>query len=166
MMTVKEMFAEAQEMLDLNQKEFGVYVGVSTQTMNSWMTEKRVCPDYVAEMALRLARVDAQALKNGEQATGMMRWAVIDEIQNRDEYLTVCGSKAIALREAEIQWSHLTDREKKNRARFDVALIHVCLTDRNYDGSRFAYFEREDGSVDGDVYEVAKNWLQSAADEQ
>lgn len=160
MMTIKEMLTEAQNALELNQKELGVYIGVSTRTVNSWMTEKRACPDHVAEMAMRLANVDAQALENGERTSGMMRWAIIDEIRDRDEFLTVCGSQADALREAETDWTHLTDREKKNRARFEVALIHVCLTECDYDGSRFSYYVREDGSVDADVYEVSKDWLE------
>lgn len=60
-----------------------------------------------------------------------------------------------ALRDAETQWSHLTDAEKDKQERFEVGLIHCQLTDHG-----FAYYIGEDGVADSDVYEVAKDYLQ------
>ena len=154
----RSMLRQAQEELKLNQKELGVYIGVSTRTINSWMTGERECPSYVAEMALRLAQIDRIALEDGDPASGMFRWAVIDEIENGDEFLTVCGSKADALREAEKDWNHLLPKERERRARFQVGLIHVAVMERETDGTRFTYFTDHSGRIDGDVYEVAKNF--------
>ena len=149
----KERLQEAQDLLRLNQKELGVYIGVSTRTINSWMTGERECPAYVAELALRAATADKAIFP----ATGMMRWAVIQ--QNRSgEFLTVCGSKADALREGERLWAHLTQKERKEIERFEVSLIHVSILDREYDGTRFGYYENESGAIDGDTYETAKDW--------
>lgn len=159
MMKGKEMLKKAQEMLGLTQKELGVYIGVSTRTVNSWMTGERTCPDHVAEMAARLTEVDAKALEEGEPTTGMMRWAVISS-DGGDEFLTVCGSKADALREAETGWNHMTQREKEKAERFEVGLIHVCLAEDHASESRFSSFTRDDGTIDADVYECAKDYLQ------
>ena len=157
MMTNLEMLKAAQEILDLNQKELGVYIGVSWRTVNNWFTGARQVPAYVAEMALRLAEVEAEALDAGDPApTGMYRWAVISSY-GTDEFLTVCGSKADALREAETQWSHMTEAEKTKAERFEVGLIHVQICDGN-DG-RFCYFDNN-GEIDGDVHELAKDYLQ------
>lgn len=154
----RSMLNQAQEELGLNQKELGVYIGVGTRTINSWMTGERECPAYVAEMALRLAQVDRIALEDDEPATGMFRWAVIDEIRDGDEYITVCGSKADALREAENDWKHLLPKERERRARFQVALIHVAVMEKEVDGTRFTYFTDHSGRIDGDTYAVEKNW--------
>ena len=88
----KEMLQEAQDLLGLNQKELGVYIGVSTRTINSWMTGERECPMHVAELTLRVATEDARKCDNDEPTSGMFRWAVIDELRDGDEFLTVCGS--------------------------------------------------------------------------
>ena len=154
----RSMLNQAQEELGLNQKELGVYIGVSTRTINSWMTGERECPAYVAEMALRLAQIDRIAMEDDGLVTGMFRWAVIDEIRDGDEYITVCGSKADAIREAEKDWKHLLPKEQERRARFQVALIHVAVMKREVDGTRFTYFTDRNGRIDGDVYEVAKSW--------
>lgn len=154
----RSMLNQAQEELGLNQKELGVYIGVGTRTINSWMTGERECPAYVAEMALRLAQVDRIALEDDEHTSGMFRWAVIDEIRDGDEYITVCGSKADALREAENDWKHLLPKEKERRARFQVALIHVAVMERGVDGTRFTYFTDHNGHIDGDTYAVEKNF--------
>lgn len=154
----RSMLRQAQEELKLNQKELGVYIGVSTRTINSWMTGERECPAYVAEMALRLAQIDRIALEDDEHTSGMFRWAVIDEIQDGDEFITVCGSKADALREAERDWERLLPKERERRARFQVGLIHVAAMEREVDGTRFTYFTDHSGRIDGDVYEVAKNF--------
>lgn len=157
----RSMLRQAQEELKLNQKELGVYIGVSTRTINSWMTGERECPSYVAEMALRLAQIDRIALEDGEiPASGMFRWAVIDEIRDGDEFLTVCGSKADALREAQRDWEHLLPKERERRARFQVGLIHVTAMEQAVDGSRFTYYTDHSGAIDGDVYEVAKSWIE------
>lgn len=158
MKTNIEQLKEAQEILDLNQKELGVYIGVSTRTINSWMTGERECPAYVAEMALRLAQVDRNAMENGENVSGMFRWAVIDEIQDGDEFLTVCGSKADAIREAQRDWERLTPKDRERRARFEVGLIRATLMDQTVDGSRFTYYQDSKGHIDGDVYDTTKSW--------
>ena len=69
----RSMLNQAQEELGLNQKELGVYIGVSTRTINSWMTGERECPAYVAEMALRLAQIDRIAMEDDGLVTGMFR---------------------------------------------------------------------------------------------
>lgn len=154
----RNMLRQAQEELKLNQKELGVYIGVSTRTINSWMTGERECPSYVAEMVRRLARIDRKALENGENTSGMFRWAVIDEIQDRDEFLTVCGSKADAIREAQRDWERLTPKDRERRARFEVGLIRATLMDQTVDGSRFTYYQDNKGHIDSDVYDTAKSW--------
>jgi transcriptional regulator with XRE-family HTH domain len=151
-----DMLKEAQNLLDLNQKELGVYIGVSQRTISNWFTGARQVPAYVAEMALRLAEVESEALDAGDPApTDMYRWAVISSY-GTDEWLTVCGSKADALREAEGQWSHMTEAEKAKAERFEVGLIHVQICS---DGENCFSYSESNGVVDGDVYELAKDFI-------
>lgn len=157
MKTAKEMLQEAQKLLGLNQKEFGTYAGVSIRTVNSWMTEDRKVSDHVAEMIYRLAKVDANALEDGNLTTDMMRWAVIESV-GLDEIITVCGSKVDALRAAENDWKHLTQAEKKRMETFCVGLIHVQLTEKNSD-SRFTYAETDSGWIDTTIYTIAKEYV-------
>lgn len=157
MKTSREMLQEAQELLGLTQKELGAYIGVSARTINSWMgpAETRTCPLYVAEAALRMAEADIRGIKNCDWRTSMMRWALItnDGIEN----LHVYGAKADALREANIQWSRLTKEEREKLQRFEVSLVNVSLVlDEGF--GRFSYQETDDGWIDSDPYEVAKNW--------
>lgn len=154
----KEMLAEAQQLLSLNQKDFGTYIGVSARTVNAWMgkAESRKCPVYLAEMTLRLARHDADALENGEQPSGMLRWAVIDA-DSRGEYLHVFGSKPEAVREAESLWNHLTEKERSKLERFEVALIHVTLSDSRHE--RWTYYTDEHGDADAYQYDFGKDYL-------
>lgn len=156
--TSKELLIEAQKALRLNQKDFGTWIGVSARTVNAWMgkAESRSCPIYWAEMALRLAKRDAEAMEAGERTSGMFRWAVIDS-DGFTEVLSVYGSKPEAIREAESIWNHFTDREKAKAERFEVGLIHVQLIDARIE--KFTYFEDENGQIDSDVYEVAKDYL-------
>lgn len=152
-----ELLEATQQMLNLNQKELGAYIGVGTRTVNSWMTGDRQCASYVAEMAYRLATVDAEALKNCEPTTGMYRWAVIDDTGS-DVFLTVCGSHTDAIREGEMLWSHMTNREKNGTQSFMVGLIHVCVIEDRVDGCHFSMFENENGQIDSTIYEVAKQY--------
>lgn len=155
MKTSREMLQEAQNELGLSQKELGIYIGVSARTINSWMgpAESRTCPLYVAEAALRMAQADMAMLEEKAIATGMMRWALINE-DNRSEDLHVYGAKADAIRDAEIYWSHMTKAEQERTERFEVGLIHAALTG----SGSFSYYEDENGLIDADVYEVAKSW--------
>jgi hypothetical protein len=79
----------------------------------------------------------------------MKKWAVIDST-GTDEFLTVCETKEDALKEADWVWDTMTDGDKKRRTSFIVGLINV---DENGD-----YFENENGSIDADVYEIAKSY--------
>lgn len=156
----KARLQAVQEKLKLNQKQLGIYIGVSARTVNAWMGKKesRECADYIVEMAERLAEVDARALENGEPTTTMMRWAVIDETHT-DTFITVCGDKADALREGQSDWDHLTAWEKENDVvHFSVGLICVQLTEDH--GKRsFEQALLPDGIfADGDIYDVAKEW--------
>lgn len=158
MTDTKEILQKVQDTLGLNQKELGVYIGVSIRTVNSWMTGERECPMHVAELAIRVAESDIARFNDGLHTSGMFRWAVIDEKENGDEFLTVCGSKADALREAQSDWDHLTPKEKEKRARFEVSLVHVCFADQPYENTHFSYYEGY-GQIDGATYETAKSWL-------
>ena len=154
MKTLKEI----QNSLGMNQKEFAVYCGVSTRTMNGWMSEgqKNTCPAYLVEMIERVADADSRALENAEPATSMMRWAVISADGN-NEYMTAWGNKADAIRDAEMKWDHMTGTERERAERFTVGLVRVQLTDRHGHGNIFTWAEDENG-VDGDIYETAKEF--------
>ena len=154
--TALDILKDTQEALNLNQKQFGTYIGVSIRTISNWMTGVRQCPIYIAEMAARLAESDLRALDQAETPSGMFRWCVISS-KGMDEWVQPCGSKADALRQAESDWNHLTAKEKENQERFMVGVMHVCY-EPGYDGP-FNLYTREDGSCDGDVYEVAKDYL-------
>ena len=146
-----ETFKEIQKMLGMNQAELGTYAGVSTRTINAWMTGYRACNDSTCELIRRVADMDLKALENGETTSKMRRWCLITS-DGGDEFLTAYGSKADAIRDADICWNHLTDKEKAKRESFMVALADVCLVDRTVDGC-FGWYEN------GDVYEVAKDYL-------
>lgn len=155
--SVKERFAKLQKELKLNQKQLAAYVGVSIRTMNSWRTGDRECPDHVAELAERVAHSDLQAIKNDLPTSHMMRWAIVDTTYT-DEFVTVYGSKADAVRDAEVVWNQLTLSEKKNRQSYMVALIKVQYQP-DHDGP-FSWAIYTDGSCDGDYYEVAKDYTE------
>ena len=150
MKTAQEMLHEAQEMLQLTQKEFGVYAGVSARTVNSWFTGDRKCPDHVAELILRIARSDVSAVGGDEPTSTMWRWAWIDAA-GIDVDITPYGSKVDAMRAAEQYWQRMTKHDKERRTTYQVGLMRFELT--------------EDGLLaeDQDVYEIAKDWLDTAS---
>lgn len=156
-MTSKEMLEKAAELLGLNQRELGIYIGVGTRTINSWMTGERECPAYVAEMAYRLAQIDAKALEDDDPTTGMLRWAVISESEH-DGTLDVYGSKSEAMREAKDEWERMHPSDKRDRTRHEVGLVHVQVTEPTKFYGRFSWFVDKSGYADGDVYEEAKQW--------
>ena len=156
------MLLEAKNLLNLNQKELGVYCGVSARTVNTWMTGEKTCRDYVAEMVLRLAKVDSKALEYGEPTTNMMRWALISSYGS-DEWLTVCGSKTDALRLADEEWKHMTESERQREEKFLVGLVNVQLNDGLECDSRFTYSEIE-GRIDSDIYEILKDYKGDTAE--
>ena len=153
-----EMLSEARQLLNLNQKELGVYIGVSNNTVNNWMTKRRACPTHIAEMALRLARFDAERLENGETTSQMVRWSLVSSTEY-GEWLTVCGSKADAIREGQMQWSHLTENEKRKVSTFEVALVKVQIVDKFKNEPRFSYYCDESGRCDADILDIAKDWI-------
>lgn len=158
--TNKEMLEEAQRLLGLNQKELGIFAGVSARCVNAWMTGERAVPSHVAEMINRLAHADHDALEDVRPTTAMLRWAVITA-RGIDEWMTVCGNKADALREAADQWRRLTEDERKKVDRFEVSLVKVQIVARSpLNCGRFEYYEGADGQIDGEVYECAKDYLQ------
>ena len=79
----------------------------------------------------------------------MKKWCVIDAT-NTDEWLTVCKSKEAALKEASDHWDSMTDSDKKKRTRF---LVGICNVDESGN-----YLEDENGNIDADAYEIAKEW--------
>lgn len=147
MKTAQEMLHEAQEMLQLTQKDFGVYAGVSARTVNSWFTGDRKCPDHVAELILRIAISDVSAIGEDDEPTSTMwRWAWIDAA-GIDMDITPYGSKVDAMRAAEQYWQRMTKHDKGRRTTYQVGLMKFELT--------------EDGlqPEDPDVYDIAKDWL-------
>ena len=151
-----ELLKSVQESLELNQRNFGTYIGVSIKTISNWMTETRQVPEYVAEMAARIAKYDLKALDEGEPTSRMIRWAVISG-NGTDEWIHVCGSKADAIREAEDDWKHLTPAEREKCDRFEVSKIAVSLNP-SFDGP-FSWYEEEDGWIESNIYECAKDYL-------
>ena len=79
----------------------------------------------------------------------MKKWCVIDQKEN-DEFLTVCESKEVALEQAGHDWDRMTDIDRKHRTCFFVGLCNVDESGN--------YFEDENGNIDADVYEIAKEW--------
>jgi len=155
-----ELLEEAQELLDLNQRELGIYIGVSARCVNAWMTGERAVPSYVTEMANRLAHIDAVAMAEGRPTSTMARWAVIRS-SGLDEFIDVYGNKADALRAAEVEWKHLTASEKKKAETFMVGMVNVQICDEPMADSRFQQAVLENGSIDADIYDVAKDFLQN-----
>ena len=149
MSTIK-VLEDVQAMLGLNQRELGIYAGVSTRTINAWMTGYRVCSDHTAELIRRIAEMDKKALADGDATSTMQRWCLIRSY-GHDEFMTPAGSKADALRDAEYEWNRMTDKEKAKS--FLVALCNVCLTDRTIDGC-FGW------AWDTEYIEIAKNWIE------
>ena len=150
-MNTIEVLKDAQEMLGMNQKEFGVFAGVSTRTVNSWFTGYRTCADHVAEMIHRLADLDSRMLASGEETSILRRWCLVRSY-GQDEFMTAYGSKADAIRDAQMEWDHMTKKEKANSETFEVILTDVCLTDRTIDGC-FGW------AAGAEVLEVAKSWI-------
>jgi len=150
-MNTIETLKAVQEKLGLNQRELGVYAGVSTRTMNAWCTGYRECPEHVAELIARLAYMDAKALEEGQPTSTMRRWCIRSSY-GIDEFLTPAGSKADALRLAKMEWEHMTEKEKANAETFEVCLVDIRLTDRTIDGC-FGWADS------GEVYDIAKDYL-------
>lgn len=160
--TAIEKLKHVQELLHLNQRELGVYAGVSTRTVNSWMTGDRKCQEWTAELIERIAIADAKAIEAGEPTSGMWRWCLIEmrKYGLEDEHVTVYGSKVDAMRDAECVWNHLTEREKKHVTEFFVAKSYVQVTEERAMEPRFDVYEYADGSVFSEAYDIAKDWLE------
>ena len=158
--TTKERLQDIRVKLGaISQRDLAAYAGVPLRTLTSWLNGSRECPGYVIELIERIAEADAKALEEDRPTSVMERWAVISQ-EGMDEWATVCGSKADALTEASRQWDHLTDTEKKAQSVFMVGLIHCQIIDPKPYTSRFSWALMEDGiSVDGDIYEIAKDYL-------
>ena len=58
---------KVQELLGLNRRELGIYIGVPQNTVYSWLSPARAreCPEAIAELAERLATYDKIKLENG-----------------------------------------------------------------------------------------------------
>ena len=86
----------------------------------------------------------------------MKKWCIIDDsISKRSlETLEVYESKEEALEEAEAQWDHMSEHDKKDRDSFTVGL---CNVEQCEDGS-WQQVEDENGNVDADIYEIAKEF--------
>lgn len=146
-----EMLKEVQNMLNLNQRELGVYAGVPTRTVNSWMTGYRECPENVAELILRVAKSDRKLLDDGEEETSVMRrWCLVTS-DGGDMFVTPCGSEADAIREGGIQWNHLLEKEQKAQETFAIWLLDIRICDRTIDGP-FSW-------IGGDPAATSKDWL-------
>lgn len=78
-----------------------------------------------------------------------MKWAIIDNC-GTDEYKELFDSKEQAIEAADIGWNGLTDTDKKRRDSYLVCLINV---DENGD-----YNEDDNGNIDADIYEIAKEY--------
>lgn len=143
--------------MGMNQREFSAYLGVSQRTVNTWMTGERQIPDYMVSLIERLTTYELYRLAEDEVTQPMMRWAVIDTDQ-MDEWITVCGTKADALREADWQWRHMGVQTQRQRKDFYVGLINVQYTGRKNRFEKFQQSELPDGSIDSTVYEEAKRW--------
>ena len=157
-LTDKEMLIKAQNLLKLNQMELGVYAGVGKRTVNTWMTGERVVPSHVAELVYRIAKADLESLEQEFPTSGMFRWALISS-DGYDEFTSVRGSRTDAIREAETTWNNMTENERKRKKTFMVALIHVCINAGNVYEGRFSRYADEYGTVDNDVYDIAKDYL-------
>lgn len=156
--TTKERLQDIRVKLGaISQRDLAAYAGVPLRTLTSWLNGSRECPGYVIELIERIAEADVKALEEDRPTSVMERWAVIDQ-EGMDEWVTVCGSKADALQEASRQWKQWQDH--KNISVFMVGLIHCQIIDPKPYTSRFSWALMEDGiSVDGDIYEIAKDYL-------
>ncbi len=79
----------------------------------------------------------------------MKKWSIIDNC-GTDEYLTVCEGREQAIEKADSEWNGFTAADKKRRKSYMVGLINV---DENGD-----YYMEENGNIDADIYEVAKEY--------
>lgn len=157
--TTREILQSVMEKLNLNQRELGVYAGVSARTMNSWMTGDRQCSEWTAELIERLADHDAKALRNGEPTSAMWRWCLID-VSGIDGYLTAYGSKSEALREGARYWDRLSAYEKKERSAFYVGYKKIQLIEPLPHESPFSSYMDENGDVYSAGDDIAKDWLE------
>lgn len=96
------------------------------------------------EVVLVLDNKKIEIIKKEE--FNMKKWAVIRANDGMDEWMTPYNSKEEALNNAEKEWNHLTNSEKKHNT------ITVGVVNVNADGD---YFEDECGNVDANIYEVA-----------
>lgn len=85
------------------------------------------------------------------------KWCIINDMTSKRalEELTAFNSKEEALKEAEIEWKHLKDNDKKDKDRFTVGLCNV----EEYKTGCWQYAEDETGNIDATVYEVAKEYI-------
>ena len=88
------------------------------------------------------------------RACGMLKWAFITD-NGFDEFVNVHDRLEDAIRDADLVWTHMTDREKGYCMRFEVSLIHV---EQDEDG-HWAYYMLDSGMCDADTYQTAKDFL-------
>lgn len=125
----------------LSQKAFGKKYGIPARTIENWESGEREMPDYVLDLLEKAVWED----KDNTYLT----WAVI--YKRDDEFITPCASKADALEVGQDEYDRLTSQEKKNA---DYLYVGLCNLDEHGD-----WRELEDGTIDADVREVAKEWI-------
>lgn len=86
----------------------------------------------------------------------MKKWCIIDNMTSKRalEEVTAFNSKEEALAEAEKEWNHLSISDKKSRDSYTVGLCNV----EEYKPNCWHYVEDENGNIDADIYEIAKEF--------
>ena len=136
-----EAIKKIRSISGLSQKAFALKYGIPARTIENWESGEREMPDYVLDL------LEKAVWEDKDQT--YLTWAVFEQSET-DEWITPCESKAKAIEEGEDLFNRLTSQEKKHRKVF----VGLANLDENGDSR-----ELEDGTIDADVREVAKEWI-------
>ena len=116
-MKVREFLEEMRKEAGLSQKKFAEKVGIPFRTIQDWELGNRVPPEYVVEM---LAKTIALEKYN---VTGYS----FNEYSDKGGIGTerIFKTKSEALKEAEAEWDHLSERDKDSYRQDPAAFFGV-----------------------------------------
>ena len=86
----------------------------------------------------------------------MKKWCIVDNTISKraTEEIKAFDSKEEAINAAEIEWNLFSDHDKKDRDFYVVGLCNV----EEYKPGCWQNAEDENGNIDADIYEIAKQF--------
>jgi hypothetical protein len=86
----------------------------------------------------------------------MKKWCIVDDCTSKRSFenLEICRNRDEAMIEAKKQWDYLSNLDRECR---DAFIVGLCNVEEVKPGC-WSYAEDENGNIDGNIYEIAKDF--------